>query len=103
MKLVYRAASVVDAQLVADMLTEAGIDTEVTGHYLSGAIGELPPSDVVGVRVLDNADSERARVLIGEWEIERKRVRDDWFCRGCGERIGGAFGACWNCGASAPH
>lgn len=102
MELVYRAASVVDAQLVSDLLAEAGIVSEVTGHYLSGAIGELPPSDVVGVRILNPDDKGRARALIEDWELSRKRVRDDWFCRQCGERIGGAFGACWQCGAPEP-
>lgn len=102
MKLVYRAANLVEAQLVADVLVAEGIGTTVTGGYLSGAIGELPPSDVIGVRVHDDREEPRARALIREYEIERRTARADWFCRGCGERIDGAFGACWRCGAPAP-
>ncbi len=102
MKLVYRAANLVDAQLVSDVLVAEGIRTEVTGGYLSGAIGELPPSDVIGVRVHDDGDAERAKALIHDYEAERRTSRADWFCRGCGEKIDGSFGACWQCGAVAP-
>ncbi len=99
---VYQAATVVDAQLVADALTEADIACELTGQYLSGAIGELPPGDVLGVRIHDATLEARAREVIADWDLARKRVRDDWFCRGCGEQIGGAFGLCWKCGAAEP-
>lgn len=95
---VYQAGTLVEAQLVADELTQAGIDCVVTGQFLSGAIGELPPTDVLGVKIQDAAEEQRARRLIAEWELSRKRVRDDWFCRSCGERVGGAFGICWQCG-----
>jgi len=47
--LVYRAANVVDAQLVVDELRAGGMQARVTGTYLSGAIGELPPTEVIGV------------------------------------------------------
>jgi len=75
--LVYQAANLVDAQLAADELTHGDIVCEVTGQYLSGAIGELPPTEVLGVRVLDPADEQRARRLIAEWELS--------VCWQCGE------------------
>jgi len=99
---VYRAANLVEAQLVVDELAASGLQAEVTGHYLSGAIGELPPSDVIGVRVFEPADEKRARALIEAWETERRRPKADWYCSRCQERLGGAFGSCWNCGQAAP-
>lgn len=102
MKRVYRAANVVEAQLVVDELAANGLSAEVTGHYLSGAIGELPPGDVIGVRVHDPRDEDRALAVITSWEAERRRPRPDWFCSRCQERLGGAFGSCWSCGEAAP-
>ena len=50
MIVVYRAAGPVDAQLVADELRAQGIGCEISGGYLSGAIGELPPTRWAGTR-----------------------------------------------------
>lgn len=102
MTIVYRPANLVEAQLVADELEEAGIACEVTGQFLSGAIGELPPTDVLGVRIRDQELEDRARSVIAQWETTRRRVRDDWCCQQCGEQVGGAFGACWQCGTAEP-
>jgi len=102
MPLVYRAANLVEAQLVVDELAAGGMRARVTGTYLSGAIGELPPSDVIGVWLDEARHLERARALIEEFEETRRRRRPDWACPGCAEPVGGEFGACWNCGTQAP-
>lgn len=102
MTVVYHPANLVEAQLAADELSEAGIACEVTGQYLSGAIGELPPTEVLGIRIVDPAHEQQAKRVLADWEITRRRVREDWFCRQCGEQVGGAFGACWQCGSAAP-
>lgn len=100
---VYSAATLIDAQLVVDELAAGGMQAEITGRYLSGAIGELPPGDVIGVRLLQPRHEERARALIAEWEATRQRPGPDWTCPRCRERLGGAFGACWQCGGAAPR
>ena len=100
--LVYRAANPIDAQLVADELRGHGVGCEITGGYLSGAIGELPPGDIVAVRLHDPREAGRARALIEALEAARRDPRPDWSCEACGERVGGEFGACWRCGAGAP-
>ena len=103
MPLVYRAANLVEAQLVVDELAAGGMRARVTGSYLSGAIGELPPSDVVGVWLDEPRHLERARALIDEFEATRRTPSAaDWRCPGCGEEVGGEFGACWSCGRRAP-
>lgn len=91
MRLVYQAASVLDAQLVCDMLLDAGFNAVVRGGYLSGAIGELPPDTLVAVSILPNplqsntylsstestiesgvpdSDYQRARELIARFEAD---------------------------------
>lgn len=102
MPLIYKAANMVEAQLVVDELQAGGMEAHVTGSYLSGAIGELPPSDVIGVWLLQEAHSERAREIIDDFEASRKLPAADWQCAQCSEPVGREFGACWNCGTSKP-
>lgn len=52
-KIVYRAENIIDANLVKAALEEAGIPAFVAGQYLTGAIGQLPVSDLVTVMVAD--------------------------------------------------
>jgi len=96
--LVYRAANVVDAQLVVDELRAGGMQARVTGTYLSGAIGELPPTEVIGVWLEQEQHMQRAREVIEDYEASQRRNASDWYCSGCREEVGGEFGACWNCG-----
>ena len=102
MPLVYHAANLVEAQLVVDELAAGGMRSRVTGSYLSGAIGELPPGDVIGVWLDEPRHLDRARAMIEEYEATRRSRRPDWRCPGCDEEVGGEFGACWNCGTRAP-
>lgn len=102
MPLIYRAANQLDAQLVVDELRAGGIRARITGSYLSGAIGELPPSEVIGVWLDEAQHHERARSIINDFESSRRQPGRDWQCAGCGEWAGGEFGACWKCGRSRP-
>lgn len=139
MRQVYQAASVIDAQLVCDLLKDEGFDAVVHGGYLSGAIGELPPDTLISVYLLaaataplpagwthrpvgsaaentgnyggretatdtvGDADFERARALIAEYEATaRQRLANSQprQCGACGEENDAGFGICWNCQAS---
>ena len=70
MKVAYHAASLIDAQLVVDLLASSGIQAHVQGGFLSGAIGELPAGEMVRVWVateqLDDARHELAERWHGE-------------------------------------
>lgn len=55
MRSVYQAESPIDAQLVKDALEAKGIPAFVIGAGLIGAIGELPVSGLIEVRVPDSA------------------------------------------------
>jgi hypothetical protein len=51
MKIAYQAENIIDANLVKNALEFAGISAFVSGHYLTGAAGELPPLGLVNVMV----------------------------------------------------
>ena len=91
-----------EAQLIVDELKAGGMRSHVTGHYLSGAIGELPPTDVIGVWLEESLHEQRARALIEEFEAARKLPPLDWCCESCSEWLGREFGACWQCGQLKP-
>ena len=92
----------VEAQLIVDELKAGGMQAHVTGSYLSGAIGELPPADIIGVWLLQEQHTDRARSIIDDFEDSRKRPAADWQCAQCLESVGREFGACWNCGRGRP-
>jgi len=99
MPIVYRAASIVDAQLVLDELKAAGLSVRISGSYLSGAIGEVPPGDLVTVWVDSERQYDRARVVVEEFEASQRINGADKPCPKCKEMLAPQFGKCWNCGA----
>ena len=99
---VYSAANVVEAQLIVDELRAGGMQAHVTGTYLSGAIGELPPGDVIGVWLNEPQHMDRAREMIDAFEASRNEPEREWRCTQCNEALGKEFGACWQCGQARP-
>lgn len=65
MQIVYRAASIIDANLVKLALESVGVMAFVNGAFLTGAAGELPVNGLVSVMVAD-IDIERARPIVAE-------------------------------------
>lgn len=65
MQIIYRAESIIDANLVKAALETAGIMAFINGEYLTGGIGELPVSGLVNVMVAD-IDIERAQPIAEE-------------------------------------
>lgn len=62
MRIIYRAANIIDANLVKNALEQEGILAFVNGEYLTGGVGQLPASDFISVMVAD-ADVERAQAI----------------------------------------
>jgi Putative prokaryotic signal transducing protein len=54
-KIVYQAENIIDANLVKNALEQEGISAFVSGQYLTGAAGELPPVALVNVMVAETA------------------------------------------------
>ncbi len=100
---IYQAASVIDAQIVVDALRASGLDAHVTGGYLSGAAGELPPTGLVGVWLREAQHTERAKAIIQELESVSVAVGPDRVCPSCAESLGSQFSHCWQCGSWLGH
>src|SRR5690606_32042927 len=62
MRIIYRAANIIDANLVKNALEQEGILAFVNGEYLPGGVGQLPASDFLSVMVADD-DVERAQAI----------------------------------------
>jgi hypothetical protein len=63
MKNIYDARDIIDAQRVVALLEYEGVHAQVSGQYLSGAMGELPVHGLVKVWVADQ-DAARAREIV---------------------------------------
>ena len=62
MKIAYQAENIIDANLVKNAFESAGIVAFVSGQYLTGAAGELPPLALVNVMVAEH-DWPQAREI----------------------------------------
>jgi len=61
-KIVYEAENIIDANLLKNALEHEGIVAFISGQFLTGAAGELPPLGLVKVMVAE-MDWPRARAI----------------------------------------
>jgi len=74
LQIIYRAANLSEAHIVAGMLESHGIETHVGGHYLQGGVGDLAPSDLARVYV-DEDDMEAALVHVQAYQSESSTLQ----------------------------
>jgi len=98
MQKVYSAANVIDAQLLCDRLQAQGIEAVVNGGYLTGAVGELPPDQLVGVWIVHTGQLSHARKVVEAYEQALANDEKDSPCPHCGEENHVNFRICWHCG-----
>ena len=67
MKTVFRTDSNIEGHLALHQLQNAGIDAEIHGDMLQGAVGELAAIGNVRVMV-DDKDVDAAKQVLREWE-----------------------------------
>ncbi|NOZ53838.1 MAG: DUF2007 domain-containing protein [Gammaproteobacteria bacterium] len=71
----------------------------IRNTFLSGAVGELPPTEVwPSLWVVDADDYERASKIITLAMVEFNADGPTWVCEGCGEVLILQFSECWKCG-----
>lgn len=67
MKTVFRTDSNVEGHLALHQLQNAGIEAEIVGDMLQGAVGEIAAIGNVRVMV-DEKDVDAAKEVLAEWE-----------------------------------
>jgi len=67
MHLIFRAGNILEAHIIAGLLQSRHIESHVGGHYLQGAVGDLPATDFAHVFV-NEEDIELAEKIIAEYE-----------------------------------
>jgi len=85
------------------ILEEAGIECFIRNEDTHDLIAGLPdPLRQPSLCVTNDADAERARELLREFESVGKGDAADWKCPQCGETVPGNFGSCWKCETQRP-
>jgi len=73
---IYSANSTTEAHLLQGLLAKHGVESEVTGHYLQGAFGELPVTNMIQVIVAKD-DEHRANDVIERYERGEFEIPDE--------------------------
>jgi hypothetical protein len=98
-KRVFRAASLLQVAHARNVLTAAGIDSELRNQYLAGALGDLPMLETwPQVWVEDALESAALRAL---QNAATAAPGAPWVCPQCGEELEPQFTTCWRCGAAS--
>ncbi len=98
---IYAEPNPVFIHQLKDLLEEKGISSIIKNEYLSGGVGELPPTEVwPELWVVDKNDKEPAKKLVNEFIQSVQTDADSRVCNSCNEVIEGQFNICWNCGAT---
>jgi hypothetical protein len=85
-----------DVDAVKAMLDGAGIGCEVTNDTTPYAGAEFYPE----LWIVDDAQFERASVLLENYRKAPTPKVGPWICPRCGEQLEGQFLSCWKCGAT---
>ena len=89
----------IEAQLLADLLKQDGIEVRVLNQYALGAMGEIPFTHTYPeLWVVNDRDLGRASAVT---QAAARALTNDAHkpCRGCGEQLLADLLSCWNCGA----
>ncbi len=97
MQRVFRAPTLIQVAHARNVLTAAGIRSELRNEFLAGAMGELPMMETWPQLYVDPIDAPRALRALAQ--AAAPAAGEPWTCAGCGERLEPQFTTCWRCGA----
>jgi len=100
MVLIYSQSQLVLVINAQNLLSRAGIKSQLKNEYLAGAAGDLSPFDTWPELWVEQADIDQARVIIDAMTCQ---ANSEWLCTQCGESNGGAFEQCWQCATEPQH
>ncbi|MGH8762375.1 MAG: DUF2007 domain-containing protein [Nitrosospira sp.] len=99
MKKICSAASLIEAQIMLDLLEHANINARLFNEHAQGGVGDIPFTHAYPeVWVIRDSDFARGQAIVRAFEktpVETRIV----FCRTCGEENPHNFQLCWKCGA----
>lgn len=99
MKRVYSEPNPVFIHQLKELLEVKGIKSIIKNEFLSGGVGELPPTEVwPELWVVDKDDKEPATKIVNDFLQSTKSTPKDWICSDCGQEVEGQFKICWSCG-----
>jgi len=85
------------------LLESNHIPCMLRNDFLSGAAGELPPTECwPELWVIENELAEQARKLIDAFLNFPLGAQQVWSCPGCNETLEAQFSECWQCGRQRP-
>jgi len=67
MQRIFDASDLIEANIVNGLLEQQAIEGYVSGFYLQGGVGELPPAGNTSIWVNDE-NANRAREIVKEYE-----------------------------------
>lgn len=99
MKRFFSAADLIEAQLLKDLLREAGIPTEIFNQNARAGMGEIPFTHAYPeLWLLREHDETRARQLVRDYE-NSPIPSGVTVCGKCREENPRNFASCWQCGS----
>ncbi|MBQ4834008.1 DUF2007 domain-containing protein [Pseudoalteromonas sp. MMG010] len=94
--IIYQAENQVEANIVKGLLLHEGIECQLQGEMLHGALGEIPFDQTsVSVQVYAIKERHAREILLNYQQV--KQVAPDWVCPNCNEHNGPSFDFCWSC------
>ena len=97
--IVYQAANSLEAHLLKGALEVSGIEVQLQGEALAGALGELPASALEVSILVKHHQLVSAQKILLDYQQQNKAA---WYCGQCGEHNAGSFEVCWQCAREAP-
>jgi len=93
----YNAENSLEANIIKGLILNAGIECQIKGEILQGAMGEIPFEQTqVSVQVYAIKERHARQILVNYQQV--KQSAPDWVCPNCNEHNGSTFDFCWSCG-----
>lgn len=93
---IYHAQDTLEANIIKGMLVNAGIQTQLKGEALQGALGEIPFLETQISVWVETIKQRQATDLLVEYQ-QNKQPAAPWFCQSCKQRNPAEFDLCWSC------
>lgn len=103
MRRVFSSYTSFEARLIAQLLAEHGVESEVRNESLNRVIGGVPLTESMVEVWVAEADVSRAEELVAEPHRRAQLAENDESgalaqCPTCGAQWEPGFERCWNCG-----